>query len=805
MRRTLTSLALLTFLAAAPGAAQEVVSGEGPSSTAASAAVRAEEYSGRAGDLFVPSPFLETAEISVDGRMDEAHWGQAAILTAFTQYEPNEGVAASQETEVRVLVDSDAIYFGILAREDEPGGIRATLGERDSFTRSDDYVRLVLDTFDDQRRAYVFSVNPLGVQHDGIWNEGGSSGRRGGFGPPIDNNPDFLWESDAELTDEGYRIEVRIPFKSLRFPEVSVQDWGLQVTRRIQRNGYESSWAPITQDAANRLTQSGKLTGLQELDPGMFLEINPVLTGNRFGERDEDTDVFGHDAARGAFGLNATYGLTSNLTLDATYNPDFSQVEADAGQISVNERFAIFFPEKRPFFLEGTEIFGMPKQLVYTRTVANPIGGAKLTGKVGSLQMGYIGAVDEGLEDDAPTTLVNLMRVRKDVGASSTVGAVYTDRTVDSEQFNRVLGADARFVLGGRYTLTLMGAASRTADPEVATTQGGELLNARFERSGRSFSFNVEFEDTDSAFDAQSGFFRRVGDTQLQGRSEWNWYGQQGALIESVSFPQVEFRTFWDHQDFWAGRGVEEAQVQVGSRISLRNNFTLWGNHQRTYYSFGGDDYQDLFTAVGDGLVPFRPDQGPFENLGSTSIGFWANSWERVRGNARVSFRETPVFGGEQGVAVEPASELEVDGSVNLYLTRSFQTELGLRHSTLSLEDGTEYSTATIPRIRAQYQFSRALFARTIFEYASQERAALRDPRTGLPLVECDGEDCDVSERSDNHDVHFEALVTYEPSPGTVFYVGYTREMEDTRAFRFQDVRPVADGLFVKLSYRFRF
>ena len=146
--------------------------------------------------------------------------------------------------------------------------------------------------------------------------------------------------------------------------------------------------------------------------------------------------------------------MTSNLTLDATFNPDFSQIEADAGQIAVNERFALFFPEKRLFFLEGTEIFGMAKQIIYTRSVANPIAGAKLTGKLGSLNVGYLGAIDQSFDAGAANTVVNLVRVRQDVGAASTIGAVYTDRTIGANNFNRVAGADARFALNQRYTLT---------------------------------------------------------------------------------------------------------------------------------------------------------------------------------------------------------------------------------------------------------------------------------------------------------------------------------------------------------------
>ncbi|MEJ2206472.1 MAG: DUF5916 domain-containing protein [Gemmatimonadota bacterium] len=765
----------------------------------------ARAYDGSAGDLTVATPSLERADIRVDGSLDDPAWQSAALLRSFTQYEPVEGAPATQETEVLVLVDADAIYFGIRALDDNPAGIRATLAERDGFDRSDDYVRIVLDTFDDRRRAYVFTVNPLGVQHDGVWNEGGNSGgRRGTFGSPIDDNPDFLWESDAHIVAEGYLAEVRIPFKSLRFPDADTQDWGLQVIRKIQRNGFESSWAPITQNTANRLGQSGKLTGLRNLDPGLFLELNPVVTGNRFGSYDTEADRFAHGDPTGAFGLNVTYGVTSNLTLDATYNPDFSQVEADAGQISVNERFALFFTEKRPFFLEGTEIFGMPKQVVYTRSIANPIAGAKLTGKVGSLNVGYLGAVDESFEPDEPNTVVNLVRVRRDLGASSTVGAVYTDRTAGGNDYNRLGGADARLVLGGRYTLTFMGAASRTESPDdLGDATTGGLMSARIERAGRTFSLNAEIEDTDEDFNAGSGFFRRVGDTQIQSRVAYNWFGRPGSLVEQVG-PSLELQGYWNHDDFWAGRGFEEGQAQAGWRVSFRNNITFWGQHSLTRFSFDPEAYAGLFVqTAADERAPFLPDQSLFGSLGSTTLSLWVNTWERIRGNVRATWSETPIFEG--GVAVEPVGSFSGNVSLNLYPLRALQAEVGLRHTRLTRNDGSEYSTATIPRVRAQYQFSRAFFVRGIVEYSSQERGALADPETGLPLAGCDDDGvCARLDGSDAHDFHVEGLVTYEPSPGTVFYVGYTREMEDTRAFRFREVRPMADGLFIKLSYRFR-
>jgi hypothetical protein len=771
----------------------------GPGSTTGKA------YDGAAGNLTVATPSVEQADIRVDGRLDDDAWEHAALLTSFTQYDPVEGVPASQRTEILVLVDNGAIYFGVRAFDDRADGIRATLAERDEFDRSDDYIRFVLDTFDDQRRAYVFSVNPLGVQGDGIWNEGGGSGHMRGMGPPIDNNPDFLWESAGLMADWGYGVEVRIPLKSLRFPEVPDQSWGLQVIRKISRNGYQESWAPITNNVANQLTQAGKLTELKNLNAGLFMEINPVLTGKRIGSYDEDLATYLRDSPEGDFGLNVTYGLTSNLTLDATYNPDFSQVEADAGQISVNERFALFFPEKRPFFLEGTEIFNLPKQLVYTRSVANPVGGAKLTGKMGSWNVGYLGAVDESFDDGVDNTVANILRVRRDLGASSTLGLVYTDRTRHADDYNRLAGVDARLVLAQRYTLTFLGATSVEAGPDLDRSVGS-LWSARMERAGRGMSLTAEIEDSDHDFNAGSGFLRRTGDTQLTSNLRLNRYGQRGGLVERWG-PSLEFQGYWDHDDFWAGRGMNEAQAQITTSVSFRGNVSIWGTVQRDFFEFAGTDYEPFFVRDAQGnLAPFRPDQGAFDALYGASFNLFVNTLERVRGNVRYSWNSTPIF--SSGVGMEPGLSRSGNLTLNLVATRSLGGEVGVRQTTITRKrDGTEYSSAFIPRVKAKYQFSRALFVRGIFEYSFQRREAPLDPVSGRALAYCSDGTCDDLSATESHDFHLEGLVSFEPSPGTVFYVGYSRQMEDLdpQEFRWRDLRATEDGLFVKVSYRFRF
>ena len=765
-------------------------------------------YDGSVGALAVPSPLTVDPQIDVDGELDEAAWADAPVLTGFTQFDPVEGVPATQRTEARILVTDDAVYFGVKAYDDLSGGPRATLGERDSFARTDDYVRFILDTFDDRRRGYVVMVNPYGVQQDGLWVVGGGGGRERRFGPPIDWNPDFVWDSGGRLQDWGYSVEVKLPFKSIRFREVPLQDWGLQVERRIARNGYSESWAPVSANVANKMEQFGSLTGLRQLDPGLFLEVNPVQTITKQGRYDEASGSLQRSGTAGDFGLNMTYGITSNLTLDGTYNPDFSQVEADAGQIAVNERFALFLREKRPFFLEGTEIFQLPRQLVYTRSIVNPVAGAKLTGKLGGFNAGYLGAVDVVDDSNAPdgtaNPVVNLFRLRRDIGSTSNVGMVYTDRTYDQNRYNRVAGLDGRFQFDQRYTLTLLAAGSRTASSEPAAINGG-LLSARFSRSGRNFQFNAAVNDVSNDFQAGSGFIRRTGAAQVQSRASYDFRGRPGDLIERWG-PSVEFDGFWDHDDFWARRGVEEATVRAGGSVSFRGNVTLWGNYSVSWFDFSQAEYDGLtHPGQGDVQEAFFPSQSLFQGLQSGTLFLWLNAFDRARGNIRITRSETPLFDFYTGTPVDLANSWSGDASLNLFPTTHVRAELGVRHTVLKRKrDASIYSQATIPRVRLQYQFTRSFFVRAIAEYASQRRGALLSPSEGRQVSYCSADSCRALEGSEAHDFSVETLVSYEPTPGTVFFVGYTRQMEDMERLRFRDMRPKADGLFVKMSYRFR-
>ena len=310
----------------------------------------------------VAPPRLE-ASLSIDGVLDEAVWSRAARLGSFTQYSPVDGRPAAQPTEVLVWYSATALYFGVRATA-EPGTVRAHLTDRDRGILPDDYVEIQLGTFNDGRSAFVFAVNPLGVQADGALVEGNQTrrsateGDRTGGREQPDLSPDYTFDSRGRVTDGGYEVEIRIPFRSLRYQNAKTQNWTLQIIRKSAQSGREDTWTPARRDAASFLTQHGKLVGLTGLRRGLVLEMNPIVTSSINGA--PSAPGWQYDGGKPEVGGNVKWGVSTNLTLNGTVNPDFSQVESDAGQITPDPRRALFFAEKRPFFLDGLEYFSTP-------------------------------------------------------------------------------------------------------------------------------------------------------------------------------------------------------------------------------------------------------------------------------------------------------------------------------------------------------------------------------------------------------------------------------------------------------------
>jgi len=758
-------------------------------------AARPMVYSGQEGELEVAVPQRAGARVTVDGMLDEAVWREAAVLNGFSQYEPIEGRPSTEATQIRIFYTSDAIYFGVEAFDRRPDRVLARLGERDEAPFNDDWVRLMLDTFNDERQAYTFYVNPLGIQADALWIEGLNTERS----VPVDFNPDFIWTSDGRVTEDGWTAEIRIPYISLRFRDQPVQTWGFNAAREVKRRGFKQSWAPLTMANPSTLAQGGKLVGLRGLQPRRLMELNPVTTARTQGTRSGD-GTFDRGPVTPEVGLNASYGLTRNLVLDATVNPDFSQVEADATQLTVNERFALFFPEKRPFFLDGTEIFNTPKDLVYTRRIVDPIGGAKLTGKVGDVQVGYLSALDESPRAAAGgDALFNLLRVRRDVGAGSTVGVLYTDRSsLAAGGYNRVVGGDARLLFADRYAFTAQAAGSWTAPPDEAAADVARtlrpLLYAGLERSGRHVEWEVRLEDIHPDMRAQSGFLRRIGDARLFGEAQFFHYGAPGAPIERAGF-STRLDGFFAHDRFWAGDTPYEAEVELQPSVWLRGDRYLGLILRDGYFRFRPADYAGYAVQRDGGPVPFAvPD--PLRHMLAGGLLYRLRLSDAAELNGRSFLRELPIY-----AEASRGLEFQVNGELELRPTHALTTSLEHTYSHLKrVRTDERFSLANISRGTVQYQFSKALFARAILQYSLEKRATLRDPGSQRPLV-VDGTPAEAYTQG-----RFQGqfLVSYEPSPGTIFYVGYSRLMNGEYGYQLAHMDLMEDGVFVKLSYLFR-
>jgi hypothetical protein len=761
-------------------------------------------------------PRVEAPNVRVDGRLDEDAWAGAALLTGFTQSRPVEGRPASERTEVRVFYTPRDLYIGVRAYAADPSRIRATLAERDQIT-SDDHVRIMLDTFADQRRAFIFYVNPLGVQQDGIFSEG--------RGPSF--APDFLFDSRGRLTGDGYEVELRIPLKSLKFPAGDVQRWGFNVVRVIPATTAQESWAPRAQSAPSELAQNGTLRGIHGLRPGRLLEAAPTLTARREGSTREDG--FRRGDARPDAGVDLKYGVTSELTLDATVNPDFSTVEADADQITVNERFAISLQEKRPFFLEGADLFSTPETLVYTRSVVDPAAGARLTGKVGALNLAYLGAVDEAPRTSparfAPRgerAAVHIARLRRDVGAAgSTVGVLATVRETGAA-FNRVAAADARIRFGGVYTLGAQAGASWTrawvADPRGRDSAGtqpvstedraGHVAHLYLDRTGRRWGYLATVRDIPSGFRTETGFVRRRGITELSAYNRVSWYGAAGARLQRLDV-RGGGRRLYDGRGLWRGDGALEGSASVSGEATLRGNLGVEARVERAFFTLDPAGYA-RFSRPGPTGEPETGDlllgpDGRLGGLNGVSLEVESSYFKTAALGVEVQVGGTPIFAeGTRGV------ETAVEAEVALRPTRSLRVDGSLGYSLLRrASDRSRYSRAVVPRLRVEYQLTRALAVRGLAQYAVEEVDVLRAPDGGAYLRE--GEPFRVRRGAlapqlapQLNPLRMDLLLSYRPSPGTVAFLGYGREATDDEAFRFTGLAPRADGVFFKVSYLFR-
>ena len=767
-------------------------------------------YDGRRNVLDVAVPRAEIG-IEVDGRLDEAVWRQAAVLTGFSQFAPADGRAADDSTEVLVWYSPTAVHFGVRAfeRHGTPASsVRATLADRDRIF-ADDHVQILLGTFDDGRQATVFAVNPLGVQADGILVEQGRTG--GGFmsgtqqtREPADLSPDFVFQSKGRLTADGYEVEIRVPFKSLRYQPADVQRWSVNVVRRVQHSGHEDSWAPARQANASFLAQSGKLVGLRELRRGLVLDLNPTITQRVVGAPRAGAGGWAYDRPPADVGGTARWGVTNNLTLNATVNPDFSQVEADAGQFAFDPRSALRFAERRPFFLEGSEQFTVPGGLVYTRRIVQPVAAAKLTGKVSGTDVALLSAVDDepysATGRDNP--VYNLLRVQRDVGRGSRLGVFYADR-VERGRSNRVASVDGRLVLGDVYSAQFQAAGSRTERAGVVTT--GPLWEARVQRTGRNFGFRYGVNGVDEDFRTETGLISRGDMAHAVASHRYTMFGPRGGRVESFT-TELVLDGVWKHDRLWRGQDAIEKKAHLNTTAALRGGWRAGASVLVETFGFDPDLYAGYMVeapAAGGALdtVPFTgtprlPNVDYVLTFGTPQLTHFSGSAFLLWG------RDENFFEWASSDILFVTLEGNWRPTDQLRVQAGYQQQRYDRDS-----DGSTVFVRHIPRLRLEYQIARPLFVRLIGEYDLRRQDALRDDgRTnGRLLVPGPDGTLGPDPGGRSNVVRGDALLSYQPTPGTVFFAGYGSLSREEEPLRFgRSLKRLNDGFFVKASYLFR-
>jgi hypothetical protein len=723
------------------------------------------------------------AAVIIDGVLDEAVWRSAAVIDDFWQYEPADGRRAEERTEVRVWYGPDAIYFGIHAFDTEPQSIRAKRANRDNLG-GDDRITIYLDTFRDRRRAFFFTVNAFGSQEDGVRTEGsGTAGRT--FGGNSDTSPDFLFESQGRLTNDGYVIEMRIPFKSLRYPAADEMSWGINIERRSQRTGFTDTWPQARRASASFLAQGGALTGLRDLRRGIVFEAQPTLTANAPGVRTDG--VFERADPDLSAGVSVRLGF-SHFSVDATINPDFSQVEADAGQVTANERFALFVTEKRPFFLEGIDLFATPNQLVYTRQIVDPLVGGKFTGKLGSLNTAHLTAIDQDIDAAGRDALFNITRLRHDLGSQSQAGITVTDRSVvDSAAFNRVIAADTRIVFGRMYFVEAQAGGSWTRHDSV--THASPIWKLEVDRTGRAFGFNYALNGVGENFESHAGFVNRRNIVTARAANRLTWYGATGALLERVT-TFFSVNRLAEHD----GGGFIEGSESVNTTFRLRAGWELSARVGRDYVELDPQSFADYEAVAATGTRVYSPldgVSGPSLEISATSPSFRKFDANAAAGAGRVTIFAEGSAGDAR--SARAALALRPAASVRITMSTTYQRIMRAR-------DGSEFARTVLPRLRAEFQPRRSFFLRAIAEYRAERRDALRDARSGDPLNVRGAPTSPVSVNG----LRIDLLASYQPVPGTVAFIGYGASIDDTRAFAFDGLTRANDGIFIKLAYQIR-
>ncbi len=677
-------------------------------------------------------------EIQIDGRLDDAAWRDATRITIDTETRPGENLPAKVETTAFIIEDGENIYVAFDARDPDPRAIRAYLRDRDSAW-NDDFVGIVLDTFNDERRAFEFFANPLGVQMDLTYDDVNGN---------EDSSWDAIWDSAGRINENGYVVEMQIPLSQLRFPSnQEKQTWGIDLLRFYPReHRYRLSNIALDREVNCYLCQFSKVQGLKDAKPSRDLEVVPTLTASSTESTDDPGFVpLDGNGADGEVGVSIRWGITPDLTANFAVNPDFSQVEADVAQLDVNNQFALFFPERRPFFLEGADYFNTPMRAIFTRTVADPTVGVKLTGKRENNTFGFFATEDDVTNilfpgpfgsdsttiDGGNTALVG--RYSRSFGEGSTISGLLTSRRGD-DYHNNVAGLDLRWRINDQNEVLAQVLRTDTEYPDAIAEEfdqpdgsfDGNGAFATYRYNSREWGFYATHIDKDEGFRADSGFIPKVNaSTQVLGGRR-TWHGDEGDW-----YNEMRVNGDWDitHDD--NGRLLER---EVEAYFSINGPL-------QSFIQVGGLNRDLLFDDIlfEETKISFY---GEVKPMGGLSIGLSSRIGDQIDfANSRLG------------------DELRLAPFVNWNVNKHLLLRFRATYVALDTKDDEPIFDAKVYDVRATWQFNRLSFLRL----TTQVQDVTRNPDVYIDEV-------DRKSRS----VGAQLLYSYKLNPQTVFFLGYS-------------------------------
>ena len=789
-------------------------------------------------------PRFDVAPV-IDGKLDDEVWKRAVVLKDFLQVGPGDNIAPSKPTEMMMGYDARTFYVAFHCY-DEPEKVRASVAKRDNVF-GEDNVRVFLDTFNDQRRAYVLGFNPLGVQQDGIQTEGSGT----------DFSVDIVMESKGMITTDGWTLEVAIPFKSLRYEAGKGKLWGLHVWRNIDRfNDEIDSWMPISRDISSQLSQEGHLTGLEGISTERTLEIIPSVTVSETGKRVNalslaqlaadptllDPGRILNQPIKAEIGLTAKYGLTPTVTLDLAINPDFAQVEADQTVVTANQRFPIFFDEKRPFFLEGIDIFKTPIRAVHTRAVVDPDLAVKLSGKSGRNTFGLLLASDNAPgnfnEEERHSgafpaiqrfvdknAYIGILRLKRDIGTGSNIGLLFTSYNF-IEKHNQLGGIDGRFKISKQKTFSFQVLASTSrrcfSEPALDThrpgpsdgcfvgydptagnpnrpgqtrsyyrTGRGLAYNFSYNRGGRHFYYGFNGNGQTQDYRADVGFTRRLN-TNFEGGYA-GYHSEQKPKARLISW-NVNANAGTNFS--WQGLS-QNADEEVSVGLNFQRNTYFGIGHSVSYERLFEEEFGLKRTATHGGAFFGAPERSAYQfnpyMYGGTRpskkyafnffISEGLNSFDFDFGADPKYPRVSPAALANPAAPLDPGPGTYFNFELGGEYKPTNELALSLNYSRNRLKRNDTQRLAyedDIVSFRSTYQFTRFLFLRARVDYDSLAS-----------------------------DVRGQFLLGYTPNPGTAFYLGYNDDLTRNGFNPFTGqldpgFRRNGRVFFIKLSYLFR-